>query len=203
MPQETENTERLVEADPTQTNGAAGEPAPEEGEAFDQERAMSTIKAQRLAEKTLKRELAEARVALEKYQASEKAKQDADKSELQKAQERLSKLESDYNEAQSLLAGYRLQNSFSDASGRLGFNWISNQAKIDAFALLDLEGVDLDDLNEHGEPKALESALKALRKTRPYLFNADSEDLGSPVKDRVTKLQVNKNAKIEGKPIRF
>lgn len=204
MPQDTEVTETVVETpDPTQTNGAAGEPAQEEGEAFDQVRAMNTIKQQRQAEKDLKKQLSEARTALTKYQEADKAKQDAEKSELQKAQERLAKLEADYSEAQSLLAGYKLQNSFYSASNRLGFNWISQQAKEDAFALLDLETVDLDEVNEHGEPKALETSLRALKKSRPYLFAPDSDDLGTPVKEGKPKIQVNKNAKVESPPIRF
>jgi len=152
---------------------------------YDPDRAKRTIAAQRKAEKELKAKLSEANKTLKAYKEAEAKAADAKKSELQKLTEKSEKLQAQLLEAQEIVQGLRLEKAFSTTAKELELSFASPQAASDAFDLVDLEGVTID---EDGKVKGLKKAVEALRDSRPYLFSDNGKaSLGTPPRSKVPK----------------
>lgn len=184
------------EKDPQDDNGAqdegenkdgAGAGENEGGEEFDKDRALATIKAQRAAEAKINKELTAARKELKKFQDAQKAAEDAEKSELTKAQEALAAKEAELKTSQQTIQALRLKQEFQLAAAKLKLAFASPQAQEDAWDLADLDAVTMD---EAGKVTGMEDALKALQKSRPYLFGngEDGDKKGTPPRDKNRKV---------------
>lgn len=149
---------------------------------YDQERAKRTIKAQRDSEARIKAELAKANKALAGYQKAEQEALDAKKTELEKLTERNETLQNQLTQAQEAIQGMRLERAFMDMAVELELSFASTQAASDAFDLVDLDGVKVD---ENGKVTGLKPAVKKLKESRPYLFTEEKPGLGTPVKKKV------------------
>lgn len=158
---------------------AADNQNPEED--FDKERALETIRKQRESEKKLAKELRDAAAKLKSYEDAERAKAEADKTELQKLQERAQKLESDLQDARETAQALQMRQAFIATAGKADLKFASQQAAEDAFELADLEGVEID---ANGAVTGLDEALKKLQKARPYLFAASDAGDGQGTPQR-------------------
>ena len=172
---------------PDEGQETESEETPNEEEPFDQARAMDTIKKQRENERKLAKELKAVSAALKTYQDKDKAAEDANKSELEKLTERASQLEKDLQTAQNIAQGLRLQRAFARVAGELKLNFTSAQASEDAFDLADMSNVEID---ADGKVTGLEDALKALQKSRPYLFSDGGQPEAPGTPPRNAKRQV-------------
>ena len=145
---------------------------------FNKDRALETIRKQRESEKALAKQLKEAKAALEIFQADEKKRKDAELSELDKSKNRVAELETQLKEAQTMTQALRLRQEFAKAAARLKVAFADTQAEDDAFELSDMEEVEI---GADGKITGLDDAIKALQKTRPYLFKqAESDGKGTP-----------------------
>lgn len=106
MSTETDTTETVAEYPIVVSNG----------EDFDKDRALRTIKAQREAEKALKAQLAEARKKAEAYDAAEAAKAEAEKT----ASERLAERDATIAELRRTLDERDIKDSFKAQAADLG-----------------------------------------------------------------------------------
>lgn len=190
-------TDVVDDGNPTPAaEAAADNQNPEED--FDKERALETIRKQRESEKKLAKELREAAARLKAYEDAEKAKADAEKTELQKLQERAEKLENDLREAQEVAQALQLRQAFIAAAGSKGMQFANAQAAEDAFELADLEGVEID---ASGKVTGLDDALASLQKARPYLFKASESGDGQGTPQRGKNGKLNLDALKEPGPI--
>lgn len=179
MGDEEIKTDVLDNGDGPAAEAAADNQNPEED--FDKERALDTIRKQRESERKLAKELREAAARLKAYEDAEKAKAEADKTELQKLQERAQKLETELREAQEVAQALQLRQAFIATAGKTDLKFASQQAAEDAFELADLEGVEID---ANGAVTGLDEALKKLQKARPYLFAASDAGDGQGTPQR-------------------
>lgn len=155
-----------AEADAAAAAAAADEDG-DDGDEFDKDRALETIRKQRESEKKAKDELKAARARLKELEEAEKKRQDADKSELEKATSRVSELEKALQDSREMAQALRLRQEFGKVAKKLNLKFADVQAEDDAFLLAEMEGVEMD---ADGEVTGLEDAVKALHKSRPYLF---------------------------------
>lgn len=183
MPDESENLS-VPEGRDTEGQEPRQEPEPEPQEEFDRERALETIHRQRESEKALKKQLQEAKSALKKFEDENKRREDAELSDLQRAQKRITDLEAMLQDAQTMTQALRLRQEFSRVSSRLKLSFVDPQAEEDAFELADMDNVEID---ENGKVTGLEEAIKALQKQRPYLFASD-ERSGKGTPPRTQKI---------------
>lgn len=145
---------------------------------FDAERALSTIRHQREVEIELKKQLTAVKKQLTQFEAAEKKRVQAEMTELEKAQEELATLQAQNAEAIAALNELRLVQAFNrTAEGMEGVAFANPQAREDAFQLLDLGDITIDDEGQV-DGKALEKAIKALQKSRPHLFSEEKKDAG-------------------------
>lgn len=147
------------EAGGQQQGGASGT---EEGEPFDQERALRTIRNQRESEKRLTAELAEAKKAL-------KAQNDSTLSETQKLQQQVEELTKKLDEKDRKAARSAFRDLVSDTAKDLGFK---NPAL--AHRLIDEADVEYDD----DKPVNIKRLLKGILKDEPYLAGANGNGDG-------------------------
>jgi hypothetical protein len=131
-------------------------------------------------------------LALKKFEEAERKKADADKSDLQKAQERAAELEKALSEMQEATDALRVRQAFGSVAGKLELKFASPQAEEDAFELADMEGVEI---SADGKVTGLEKALKSLQASRPYLFaseDAGATGQGTPRANGKTSAKLNK-----------
>ena len=173
-----------------------------DGDEFDKERALETIRKQRESEKKLAKDLKDTQARLKQYEDAEKAKQDAEKTELQKAQDREAKLKQDLQEAQETAQALRLRQEFGKTAAKLALKFASVQAEDDAFELAEMDGVEID---ANGKVTGLEDAVKELQKSRPYLFaqaEGEGDGQGTPKRNGKTNGKLNQDA-VTGVKVRF
>lgn len=138
---------------------------------FDRERAMETIHKQREAEKLLTKQVKDLQGKLSSFEEAERKQKEAELSDLQKAQAELEDLRQKYTEANELAQGLRLRQEFGKVAKTLNLAFISPQAEEDAFELADMAKVAIGE-----QITGLEEAVKALQKSRPYLFSENTGD---------------------------
>jgi predicted RNase H-like nuclease (RuvC/YqgF family) len=136
---------------------------------FDKERALSTIRKQRAAEKELRAKAKALEDRLAKFEAQERQAQERDLSELDKTRKALEALTAKHSEAVETAQALRLQMDFGRTAAKLGIKWASAQAQDDALELADMEGVEI---GADGKVVGLDVVIKQLQKDRPYLFSS-------------------------------
>lgn len=128
--------------------------------------------------KAANREAAERRKKLEALEQAEAKRQQAEMTEAEKAKAAKDELETKYTQLVAQYDGLRLRQAFFDEVARQSVTFASEQARADAYELAELAAV-----LEGGEvqAKALSEAVKALQRTRPYLFGqaATAPDIGA------------------------
>lgn len=138
-----------------------------DGEQFDADRAMSTIRKQRELERQQGKEITALQRKLKKLEDVDKKRKESEMSELEKAQSDLDSLNTQYGELGAEYDSLKLRQAFYDAVGTEELVFATDQARRDAYALADLasaiDGGKIDD-------KAIKKELKALQDSRPYLF---------------------------------
>lgn len=126
-------------------------PAAQE-EDFDKDRALATIRAQRESEKQLKAQLAEAKAAQDELQKIK----DAEKSELELAQQKAEEAEA---------TALRTRKNLEDANLKVALNGKVADVDLAATALKE-RGVEFDD---NGQPKDIAEAVESLLTDKPLL----------------------------------
>lgn len=149
---------------------------------FDADRAMTTIRAQRQERRELRQQLSEARRGVKKLEAEEKARQRAEMDELERVKDELAELQAEHKETIATLKDYRLERAFNLVVAKEDLTFASPQAAEDAFALLDLEEITVDD--GEVDSRAMKKAVKALQLSREYLFTAQKPGHGTPPRGR-------------------
>ena len=135
---------------------------------FDKERAMATIRKHREVEKAQKKELREALKKLEALEAAEKKRAEAELSELEKAQARVKELEQAEADAKSQAEAQALEVNEKLIRAEVRLVAVTMGLRPDdAYKLADLADVSVDD---EGEVKGVEKALKKLAKEKEYLL---------------------------------
>lgn len=115
----------------------------------------------RAALKKANREARDYRLKAKSFEEAEEARQQAELSELEKAQKIAEKAQAAAKQAADELRATRLQHAVEMAATARGFH-----DSADALALADLSGVEIDDA---GTVTGVESALDALAKSKPHL----------------------------------
>lgn len=175
-----------------------------EGDEFDKARALETIRKQRESESKALKALKEAQVRLKHLEDADKKRQDAEKSDLEKAQARVTELEKALQDTQETAQALRLRQEFGKAATKLGVSFAGPQAEDDAFELAEMDGVEMD---AQGKITGLDDAIKALQKSRPYLFSQSKENgdgQGTPQRNgKGSQGKLNNEALNQGFKIRF
>ena len=144
---------------PPSTSSAQTQPAPqpptdsdaENGEEFDKDKALQTIRAQRANERKLAKELETARAELKK-------RQDAEKTETERLAERVKELEATLHERDRALTQTALEGALRDAGAKHPDLLV---ARVDAATL---------ERDERGRFSNLDKHVDTLRRTYPDLF---------------------------------
>lgn len=134
--------------------------ADEFGETFDPNRAWTTIKAQRDAEKELKK-------SLEQTQGKLKEIEDSQKTELEKAQARVKELEEENAAHKQRETESKLRQQVADAAKAQGALYPE-----DIYALVS----DRLDVSDEGKIKGLDKVIQDLKASRPAMFNTQNID---------------------------
>lgn len=139
---------------------------------FDKDRALRTIKKQREETKAAKDEAKALKERLDALEADKRKRDDADKSETEKALARLEELTKAHTEAvtkaetaQAKLRQIQIDRAIEQAASKHGARNPSVVAK-----LLDRDALELDD---DGVPTNAEQLVKALLKDEPYLVGQE------------------------------
>jgi len=145
---------------------------------FDKERALRTIKKQREETKAAREEARALKERLDALEADKRKREDADKSETEKALARLEELTKAQAEAadkaaaaEAKLKQVQVDRAIEQAAGKHGAR---NPAVI--ARLLDRDALEFDDA---GVPSNAEDLVKALLKDEPYLVASDTDDGGN------------------------
>lgn len=117
--------------------------------------------------KDLNRENAGRRKKLEEYEEAERLKVEADKTELQKAQDRAAALEKQIADLTAQGKKDKIRHAVEITAAKLSFS-----DPEDAYTLADLSAVEI---GEDGKVKGVEQALKALLEKKPYLKGAERQ----------------------------
>jgi hypothetical protein len=140
----------------------ADPPAKKDDEPFDKERAMATISKLRGFEKISK----DQQRTIDDLTAKLQSFEDANKSELEKAQTKAADLEQKLTGAEQKARDRAIRSEVRIQASELGFADPS-----DALAFIDQKQIELD---EDGEPKNVKTLLEAVLKAKPYLAKAQS-----------------------------
>jgi len=159
MPDEKKATETVAKT----TEETASEETPQAGqepeeEPFNRERAMATIAKQREEIKKIKAD------HQRQIEANEKARKEAEMTEIQKAQAKTQELETKLAEYESEMQELRLRHAVERAAGAMKF--INPD---EAYKLADLSAIEFDEEGKL-DAEAIDTALKALAKRSPYLL---------------------------------
>jgi hypothetical protein len=159
-------------ANPPVTPAAA--PASEmlDGQPFDAERARRLIETQRESERALKAKLKE----LEPLAAKARELEDANKSELEKAQAKAAAAEQRAEQAEAARRSALINSAVMAEANAQGAN--PDAIKRGTIArLVDISAIELDD---SGEVKGADKAVKALLEAEPYLKAAPANGSAGP-----------------------
>jgi len=129
---------------------------------------MDTIRKLRAEAKANK----DAAKRLADLEAAETKRKQAEMSELDKFKAQVAEKESALQALQNELAASRKRQEFSLAARRLELKFASAEAEADAFSLADLSEVEI---GEDGKVSGMDDALKALKKSKPYLFGQPAQ----------------------------
>ena len=129
--------------------------------------AQAELARVRVALKKANAEAAKRRKELERFQQEEKKRQDAELSDLEKAQKLSEEWKSKFDELSADLDGMRMRQAFYDATAAAKVVFVNDAAWQDAYDLSDLSGVEVD---EDGSVSGMDEVIKALQKSRPHLF---------------------------------
>lgn len=135
-----------------------------EGEPFDKDRAMATIRALRQYEKrakALEAELTPLKKKAAEMDAQAEKQRLASMTEAEQLKANLAKLQAEKEQLAEQVLTMQVRGSFVAQAVKLGFH-----NPEDAYLLADLSEVEV---GENGEVSGVEAALKALVKARPYL----------------------------------
>lgn len=152
-------------------------PAPEDldGEEFDKDRALATIKNQRESEKALKAQVKQLQADLKVFQDKQKEEDEKKLSEQQKTEKKLTEATEKLAKLEAENTKLILRQEFALAVDEAGYSFVNAQAEKDAFAFLD--GVEVKD----SEVKGMKEAVKKLYESRPYFFAGDEREApGTP-----------------------
>ena len=164
---EEEEEEEMPEGETPEGEEQEPEPEPEpEPESGDGD-ARAELARVRVALKKANAEAAKRRKELERFQQEEKKRQDAELSDLEKAQKLSEEWKSKFDELSADLDGMRMRQAFYDATAAAKVVFVNDAAWQDAYDLSDLSGVEVD---EDGSVSGMDEVIKALQKTRPHLF---------------------------------
>jgi len=142
----------------------------------------------------------------DRLKAAEKRAADLDTADKKRQREALSEVDrikaeaAEWQEKATKAAGkvreLALRQSFRSEADKAKLRFTNDQAAVDAFTLLDMAGVTI---NDDGEIAGMDKAIKELAKSRPYLFaapqqtNIDASAGGKPggptPQDAAAKLQ--------------
>lgn len=162
MPENEQQQHQGGETPPQAGQSSTPPPAPEtgpDGKPFDAARAMSTIEALRAEIKGLKGTQKERDELAAKLREIE----DANKSEAERAVQKAAEAEQKLSQAEGRLRGMAIRVAVAESATAAG---ISPENVKAALRLLDQDAIELDD---DGQPKNVEQALKALVKEFPLL----------------------------------
>ena len=135
----------------------------------DQQAEMKRIRA---ALKKANAEAAKRRKELERFQAEEQRRKDAELSDVEKAQRQAAEWQGKFDEISAALDGMRMRQAFYDAAATAKVAFANGLARQDAFDLSDLSGVEIGD---DGAVSGMDEVLKALQKDRPHLFGVEKK----------------------------
>lgn len=142
----------------------------DKGDDFDKERALKTIKAQRESEKALRKQLAEIKVELKKFETKGMAEDELTKQERNELAAKNEQLESKYRKKS-------LRFTAQHEAAKLGF-----YAPDIAYRMIDVDDVEWD---EDNEPSNVKPLLREVLKEYPNLKRTsrgdggdDGDDLG-------------------------
>lgn len=155
MPDETQGVETTTASE---TNAAPAETGAD-GQPFDAARAQRTIETLRAENKNLKalsKQLEDAQARLQEIE-------DRDKTEVEKAAGRATTAEQKLSETEARLRAMTIRVAVAETASAAGIGPENVKA---AIRLLDTDSLELDD---DGQPKGMEAALKALVKEFPML----------------------------------
>lgn len=157
----------------TPPNPGEGDPPPsddtkgKDGKDFDPVRAQSTIENLRTSENDLKKQLKDRDKKLTDIEKRLQDFEDKDKSELEKATGKVTATEQKLSETETRLRSMSIRVAVAESASAAGIAPDSVKA---ALRLLDANAIEMD---ENGEPKGIESALKALVKEFPMLASPE------------------------------
>ncbi|MFA6046181.1 MAG: hypothetical protein WC718_14450 [Phycisphaerales bacterium] len=154
MPDPVEGQAQGAESQGSTNSGTASGQA--QGEEFDKDRAMATIKKLRDFEKEAKAQLKE----LETLKAKQAEQEQANMSEKEKAEARAAAAEKEREEARAEARRLRVERAIEKAAAKLG---------LDADLAASLLKPDALEIDEEGKPKGVEEALGELLKKWPQL----------------------------------
>jgi chromosome segregation ATPase len=158
--------DRDDQTDPqTEDQGQAGE-NPESSAPATLESLQAQIEEKEKHIRALNKESAERRRKLEAFEKEQAEKQAAEMSELEKEKKRSADLETQINDLKTLNQDLKTRQAFQSQARKMNLAFVNETARDDAFAFLDLDTVG-DDLS------GMESAIKDLIKSRPYLFGSE------------------------------
>jgi hypothetical protein len=159
------------EGDPPK--GSDDPPTGKDGQPFDATRAQATIETLRASENDLKKQLKDGGKKLSDLEQRLQAFEDKDKSEVEKAAGERDKAKQQLSETETRLRAMAIRVSVAETAAAAG---IAPENVKAALRLLDASTIELDD---GGEPKNTEAALKALVKEFPMLaVGKDDEAAG-------------------------
>lgn len=145
---------------------------------FDKDRALRTIKKQRDEVKAAREEARELKERLDALEADKRKRDDADKSETEKALARLEELTKAHADAaakaeaaEAKLRQVQIDRAIEQAATKHGARNPAVVAK-----LLDRDALELDD---SGVPTNAEDLVKELLKAESYLVGSDADDSGA------------------------
>ena len=134
----------------TETQATDGQPGPVPYERF----------------KDINAQLKTAQTQLKKLQEAQTAKERAEMTELERIKAEMAERDEALAAAQAALKGMHLRAAFQREAQAQKLTFVEG-ALDDAYALADLSSVELDD---DGKASGMDKALKALAKSKPYLF---------------------------------
>ena len=149
---------------PLQSEGEAGK---QNARPITLEEMQAELERTRLALKTANGESAARRKKLDEFEAREKKSKEAELSEQERLKAQLAEMQTAHEQARQEMATMRLRSAVEREAIKLGF-----KNPEDAYLLADMTGVEMD---ENGKVTGVESVLKELAKTRPYLVGADEK----------------------------
>jgi chromosome segregation ATPase len=160
--------------DPPPADGKKDDPPPDpktgegEGDDFDKDRALATIRKLREEQKTAKTQLKE----LEALKADQKKREDAEKSEAERLKEQIAEAERKATEAQRKLTQTQNRIAIERAAAKAGA-----ADPDDVFRLLSADDFETDD---DGNVTNAEKLVEALLKNKPYLAGKSSGTTAVP-----------------------